>query len=220
MHRSSVFSFCPLPPFSLSVTKPQVVPVSWVLFQMWLFSLAPYFWRTVALTHFSPLWEGLTEQWPNVGCTQEHLLDPAAAGALHCSQVPAHPRKSSRDSVAAAFQGLQKITTHIWHPIVLEVCDWFIFIYNHTMLTFAPWCYVSERQILWTTWGSILTICCNINNGLTREYWNPCSLFSWNLRMHLFASWHIDLWSLWQYNQWTYSCICNIFDHFSWLYLN
>ena len=32
-----------------------------------------------------------------------------------CSQVPAHPRKSSRDSVATAFQGLWKITTYIWH---------------------------------------------------------------------------------------------------------
>ena len=32
-----------------------------------------------------------------------------------CGQVPARPRKSSRDSAAAAFQGLWKITTHIWH---------------------------------------------------------------------------------------------------------
>ena len=32
-----------------------------------------------------------------------------------CGQVPAHPRKCSRDSVAGAFQGLWKITTHIWH---------------------------------------------------------------------------------------------------------
>ena len=32
-----------------------------------------------------------------------------------CSQVPASPRKSPRDSVVAAFQGLWKITTHIWH---------------------------------------------------------------------------------------------------------
>ena len=32
-----------------------------------------------------------------------------------CSQVPARPRKSSRDIVAAAFQGLWKITTHICH---------------------------------------------------------------------------------------------------------
>ena len=29
--------------------------------------------------------------------------------------MPARPRKSSRGSVAAAFQGLWKITTHIWH---------------------------------------------------------------------------------------------------------
>ena len=38
------------------------------------------------MTRSAPLREGLTkqwpnEQWPNVGCTQEHLLDPAAAGA-------------------------------------------------------------------------------------------------------------------------------------------
>ena len=32
-----------------------------------------------------------------------------------CGQVPACPRKSLRDSVAAAFQGLWKITTHVWH---------------------------------------------------------------------------------------------------------
>ena len=32
-----------------------------------------------------------------------------------CGQVPACPGKNLRDSVAAAFQGLWKITTHIWH---------------------------------------------------------------------------------------------------------
>ncbi|VFV36327.1 Hypothetical predicted protein [Lynx pardinus] len=53
---------------------------------MWLFSPAPYFRRTAALPHSAPLREGLTEQWlnehwSNVGCTQEHPLDPAAAGA-------------------------------------------------------------------------------------------------------------------------------------------
>ena len=32
-----------------------------------------------------------------------------------CSQVPARPRKSLRGSVAAVFQGLWKITTHIGH---------------------------------------------------------------------------------------------------------
>ena len=47
-----------------------------------LFSPAPYFQRTEALTHSAPLREGLTQQWLNAGCTQERLLDPAAAGAL------------------------------------------------------------------------------------------------------------------------------------------
>ena len=32
-----------------------------------------------------------------------------------CGQVPARPRKSSRHSVAAGFQGLWKIATYIWH---------------------------------------------------------------------------------------------------------
>ena len=32
-----------------------------------------------------------------------------------CSWVPARPRKSSHDLLAAEFQGLWKITTHIWH---------------------------------------------------------------------------------------------------------
>ncbi|VFV26822.1 Hypothetical predicted protein [Lynx pardinus] len=33
----------------------------------------------------------------------------------NCGWVPVRPRKRSRDGVAAAFQGLWKITTPIWH---------------------------------------------------------------------------------------------------------
>ena len=95
--------------------QPQAVPLSRVLSQMRLFSPASYFQRTEALTRSAPLQEGLTEQWPNAGCTQEYLQDPAVPGAQDCGQVPAHPRKCSQDSVAVAFQGLWKITTHIWH---------------------------------------------------------------------------------------------------------
>ena len=70
----------------------------------------PYFRRTAALTRSAPLREGLTEQWPNeqwlnVGCTQERLLDPASAGAPRLRPGASPPQKSSRDSVAAAFQG-------------------------------------------------------------------------------------------------------------------
>ena len=97
-HLSSVFSFHPLPASSLSGTRPQAVPLSRVLSQM-LFSPAPYFQRTAALTLSASLWEGLTEQWPNeqwpnVSCTQECLLDPVLPVPQDCGQVPARPRKS------------------------------------------------------------------------------------------------------------------------------
>ena len=46
------------------------------------------------------------EQWPNGGCAQERLPDPAGAGAPRLRPGVSPPQKSSRDSVAAAFQGL------------------------------------------------------------------------------------------------------------------
>ena len=61
------------------------------------------------------LQEGHTEQYqmpvaPRKVCVTVLLLMPR-----DCGQVPAHPRKNLQDSVAAAFQGLWRITTHIWH---------------------------------------------------------------------------------------------------------
>ncbi|XP_047679303.1 uncharacterized protein LOC125177129 isoform X5 [Prionailurus viverrinus] len=78
---------------------------------MRLFPLTPYFRKTAALTRSTPLWAGLTqqwtnEQWPNAGCTQEGLLDPAAARAPRLRPGASLPQKSSGDNVAAAFQGL------------------------------------------------------------------------------------------------------------------
>ena len=97
-HPSSVFSFSPLPAFSLSMTRPQGVPLSQVLSQLCLSSPAPYLRRTAALTRSAPLQEGLTEQWPNeqwpnVGCTQERLLVPAATGALRLRPGAIPPQK-------------------------------------------------------------------------------------------------------------------------------
>ena len=60
-HPSSVFSFHPLPASSLPMTKPQALPLSQVLSQMQLFSLAPYVQRTAALTRAALLREGLTK---------------------------------------------------------------------------------------------------------------------------------------------------------------
>ena len=102
-HPSFVFSSRPLPAFSLSETRPQAVPLSRVLSRMRLFSPTPHFRQTVALTRSTPLWEGLTEQWPNeqwpneqwpnVGCTQERLLEPAAAGASRLRPGASLPQK-------------------------------------------------------------------------------------------------------------------------------
>ena len=116
----SVFSSRPLPASPLSVTRPQAAPLSQALSQMRLFSPAPYLRRSVALTRSGLLQEGLTEQWsneqwPNIGCTQVRPLDPLLLVPQDCGQVPAHPRKCLRDSVAVACQGLWKITAHIWH---------------------------------------------------------------------------------------------------------
>ena len=112
-HPSSVFSFRPLPALSLSVTRPQAVPLSQVLSQMWLFSPAPYFRRTAALTHSAPLWEGLTEQWPNeqgpnVGCTQECPLDPAVAGAPRLRPGASLPKKKFTRQCSSSFSEIMK----------------------------------------------------------------------------------------------------------------
>ena len=67
------------------------------------------------MTHSICLWEGLTGAmtWcqPHPGTFVNLLLTMPR----DCGQVPACPRKSARDSVAAAFQELWKITTHVWH---------------------------------------------------------------------------------------------------------
>ena len=90
------------------MTRPQAVPLSQILSQMRLFSLASYFRRTAALTCSSPLWEGLTEQWPNIGCTRNTCWTLLLLVTRDCGQVPACPRKSSQDSVAAVFSGIRE----------------------------------------------------------------------------------------------------------------
>ncbi|XP_044903169.1 uncharacterized protein LOC123382444 [Felis catus] len=118
-HRSSVFSSRPLPAFPFSVSRPQAVPLSQVLSQMRLFSPAPYFRRTVALTRSAPLREGLTEQWPNeqwpnVGCTRERLPDPAGAAALRLRPgVSPPPKKIARGCSLSVSGTVENHNTHL-----------------------------------------------------------------------------------------------------------
>ena len=81
---------------------------------MWLFSPAPYFRRTSALTHSAPLWEGLTKQRPNAGCTQERLLDPAASGALRLRPGASPPRKKFGRQCSSSISGIME--NHHTHP--------------------------------------------------------------------------------------------------------
>ena len=104
--------------FSLSITRPQAVPLSQVLTQMQLFSLPPYF-RRVSLTRSTPLWEGLieqwpNEQWPNVGCTQEGPLDPAAAGAPKLWPGASSPQKKFMRQCSSSVSGImENHNTHL-----------------------------------------------------------------------------------------------------------
>ena len=86
---------------------------------MRLFSLAPYFRRTVALTCSAPLWEGLTEQWLseqwlNVGCTQDHPLDPAVACALRLWPSASPPPKKIARRCSISVSGImENHNTHL-----------------------------------------------------------------------------------------------------------
>ena len=83
---------------------------------MWLpWPPPPPLLRTATLIHSSPLRrDSQSNGWvsfaPRNACGTVLLPMPR-----NCGQVPACPRKSSRDSVAAVPQGLWRITTHIWH---------------------------------------------------------------------------------------------------------
>ncbi|VFV45389.1 Hypothetical predicted protein [Lynx pardinus] len=86
---------------------------------MRLFSLTPYLRRTAALTRSVPLQEGLTEQWtneqwPNIGCTQERLLDPTAAGALRLWPGASPPQKKFVRQCSSSVSGImENHNTHL-----------------------------------------------------------------------------------------------------------
>ena len=114
-HLSCVLSSRPLPAFSLSLTRPRAAPLSRVLAQMWLFSPAPYYRRTAALTRSTPCGRVSPSNGRMSAAPRNARWTLQLPVPRDCGQVPACSRKSLRDSVAAAPQGLWKITTHIWH---------------------------------------------------------------------------------------------------------
>ena len=86
------------------MTKPRAVPLSQVLSPVRLFLSCPLLPKDCGFDRSALLQEGLTEQWlneqwPNVGCTQERLLDPAVAGALRLQQGASLPPQKSHETV-------------------------------------------------------------------------------------------------------------------------
>ena len=66
------------------------------------------------MTHSAPLWEGLTEHWPNVGCTQECPLDPAVAGAPRLRPGASPPQKKFSRQCSSSVSGImEKHNTHL-----------------------------------------------------------------------------------------------------------
>ena len=93
VHLSFVFGFHPLPAFTQSLTKSQAAPPSRVLSQMQLPSPAPPLLRDCSFDPFCPSVEGLTEQWPNAGHTQECSRDRAASDAQRLRPGASPPQK-------------------------------------------------------------------------------------------------------------------------------
>ena len=65
------------------------------------------------MTHSAPLQEGLTKHWPNeqwlnVGCTQERLLDPAAAGAPRLRPNASPPHKKFPGRCSSRVSGIME----------------------------------------------------------------------------------------------------------------
>ena len=63
------------------------------------------------MTRSTPLQEGLTEQWPNeqwpnIGCTQEHLLDPAVASAPRLRPGASLPPKKFTRQCSRSVSGI------------------------------------------------------------------------------------------------------------------
>ena len=66
------------------------------------------------MTRSAPLREGLTEQWPNVGCTQELPLDPAIASAPRLrpgASLP--PKKIARQCSLSVSGTMENRNTHL-----------------------------------------------------------------------------------------------------------
>ena len=114
-----------------------------------------------------------------------------------CGQVPACSRKSLRDSVAAAPQGLWKITTDIWHQV-----SPLTMLFQHQQMWLFYW-------VHWGLWRThTASTRCSSRRGTAspmwpEEPWTP--LCSWGFALSTRAPPGIELWSFRLYTLPVYS---------------
>ena len=66
------------------------------------------------MTSSAPVLEGLTEQWPNAGCTQECLRDPAVASAPRLRPGASTPQKKFARWCSSSVSGImENHNTHL-----------------------------------------------------------------------------------------------------------
>ena len=80
---------------------------------------SPLLLKDCGFDRSAPLWEGLTKQWlneqrPNIGCTQECLLDPAVARALRLRPgASLSPKKFARQCSSSVSGTMENHNTHL-----------------------------------------------------------------------------------------------------------
>ena len=113
MHLSFIFGFHLLPTSTLSVTKPQAAPPSQVVSDAAVFP-GPPLQRDCGFDPFRPSAEGLTEQRPGAGRTQEHLRDCAAADAQRLQPGASPAQKKFTRYCSSSISGImENHNTHL-----------------------------------------------------------------------------------------------------------
>ena len=67
------------------------------------------------MTHSAPLQEGLTEQWPNICCTEVRPLEPVVVSALRVRPDSSLSLKMFVRQCSSSISGIMENPTRIWH---------------------------------------------------------------------------------------------------------
>ena len=137
------------------------------------------------MTRSDPLREGLTEQWPDAGCTQERLRNCAAADAQRRHLGASPPQKKFTRSCSSSVSGtVENHNTHLAPGFILNI------------LVLTPANVVLRGPL------TPLTVGCHSLYQMSSQQWNHhslcgrrTSLCSWGFALPTRAPPGIELWS-------------------------